>query len=146
MPVAAANGRRPLAALWANPVMGSWRLDRRQSHDFSLINVPFAPHYNGASRDSHVARSRFGRHGVFRMSCRRTSARLRGNLHGRSLEAIETLLYCICAKKPLASRQAERPAQGASRNGERKLSEFTLNPMPSCANSPLLDLPIRQEL
>ena len=29
MPVAAGNGRRPLAALWANPVMGSWRrLDR----------------------------------------------------------------------------------------------------------------------
>ena len=25
MPVAAGNGRRPLAALWANPVMGSWR-------------------------------------------------------------------------------------------------------------------------
>jgi hypothetical protein len=25
MPVAAANGRRPLAALWADPVMGSWR-------------------------------------------------------------------------------------------------------------------------
>jgi hypothetical protein len=25
MPVAAANGRRPLAALWANPLMGSWR-------------------------------------------------------------------------------------------------------------------------
>ena len=24
MPVAAANGRRPLAALWANSVMGSW--------------------------------------------------------------------------------------------------------------------------
>ncbi len=25
MPVAAANGRRPLPALWAKPVMGSWR-------------------------------------------------------------------------------------------------------------------------
>ena len=25
VPVAAANGRRPLAALWATPVMGSWR-------------------------------------------------------------------------------------------------------------------------
>jgi len=25
MPVAAGNGRRPLPALWANPVMGSWR-------------------------------------------------------------------------------------------------------------------------
>jgi hypothetical protein len=25
MPVAATNGRRPLAALWADPVMGSWR-------------------------------------------------------------------------------------------------------------------------
>ena len=27
MAVAAGNGRRPLAALWANPVMGSWRGD-----------------------------------------------------------------------------------------------------------------------
>ena len=27
MAVAAANGRRPLPALWANPVMGSWRGD-----------------------------------------------------------------------------------------------------------------------
>ena len=25
VPVAAGNGRRPLAALWADPVMGSWR-------------------------------------------------------------------------------------------------------------------------
>ena len=25
VPVAAGNGRRPLPALWANPVMGSWR-------------------------------------------------------------------------------------------------------------------------
>jgi hypothetical protein len=25
MPVAAGNGRCPLPALWANPVMGSWR-------------------------------------------------------------------------------------------------------------------------
>ena len=25
MPVAASNGHRPLAALWADPVMGSWR-------------------------------------------------------------------------------------------------------------------------
>jgi hypothetical protein len=24
MPIAAANGRRPLPALWADPVMGSW--------------------------------------------------------------------------------------------------------------------------
>jgi hypothetical protein len=24
VPIAAANGRRPLPALWANPVMGSW--------------------------------------------------------------------------------------------------------------------------
>src|SRR5215471_4812658 len=29
VPIPAANGRRPLPALWANPVMGSWRrLDR----------------------------------------------------------------------------------------------------------------------
>ena len=42
------------------------------------------------------------------------------------------------------SRQAERPAQGGSRNGERKLSKSTLNPMRSCPNSPLLNLPIRQ--
>src|SRR5260370_41137926 len=29
MPVATPNGRRPLAVLWANPLMGSWRrLDR----------------------------------------------------------------------------------------------------------------------
>src|SRR6516165_9835839 len=27
VPVAAGNGRRPLAALWANSVMGSWRGD-----------------------------------------------------------------------------------------------------------------------
>jgi hypothetical protein len=25
MPIAAGNGRRPLPALWADPVMGSWR-------------------------------------------------------------------------------------------------------------------------
>ena len=31
-----------------------------------------------------------------------------GNLHGRSPEAIETLLHGICAKKPLTSRKAER--------------------------------------
>ena len=31
MPIAAANGRRPLAALWANPVMESWR---RLDHAF----------------------------------------------------------------------------------------------------------------
>jgi hypothetical protein len=42
------------------------------------------------------------------------------------------------------SRQAERPAQGGCRNGERKLSKSTLNPMRSCPNSPLLNLPIRQ--
>jgi hypothetical protein len=27
MPVAAGNGRLPLPALWADPVMGSWRVD-----------------------------------------------------------------------------------------------------------------------
>jgi Transposase zinc-binding domain len=78
----------------------------------TLINVPFAPHYNGASRDSRVARSRFGRHGVFGMSLCRTCARHHGNLHERSVEAIGTLLHCICAKKAFDSRQAERPAQG----------------------------------
>jgi hypothetical protein len=27
MTIAAGNGRRPLPALWADPVMGSWRAD-----------------------------------------------------------------------------------------------------------------------
>jgi hypothetical protein len=47
MPVAAANGRRPLAALWANPVMGSWRrLDR------ALVSAAANPahHYEGRLR------------------------------------------------------------------------------------------------
>jgi hypothetical protein len=74
----------------------------------TLINVPFALHYDGAFRDSRVARSRFARHGVFGMSLRTTGARHDGNLHGRRPEAIETLLHRICAKKPLTSRQAER--------------------------------------
>jgi len=78
----------------------------------TLINVPFAPHYNGASRDGRVARSRFGRHGVFGMSLCRIGALHHGNPHGRSPEAIEALLHGICAKKPLTSRKAERPAQG----------------------------------
>src|SRR5580700_10824087 len=38
----------------------------------TLINVPFALHYDGAFRDSRVARSRFARHGVFGMSLRTT--------------------------------------------------------------------------
>ena len=49
MPVAAANGRRPLAALWADPVMGSWRrLDR------SLVSAAAnsAHHYEGRWRSA----------------------------------------------------------------------------------------------
>ena len=49
VPVAAANGRRPLAALWADPVMGSWRrLDR------ALVSVAANPahHYEARLRSA----------------------------------------------------------------------------------------------
>src|SRR5215831_4689363 len=49
MPVAASNGRRPLLALWANPVMGSWRrLDR------ILVSAAAnsAHHYEGRLRSA----------------------------------------------------------------------------------------------
>ena len=49
VPVAAANGPRPLAALWADPVMGSWRrLDR------ALVSAAAnsAHHYEGRWRSA----------------------------------------------------------------------------------------------
>ena len=49
VPVAAANGERPLAALWADPVMGSWqRLDR------AMMSTAAAPthHYEGRLRSA----------------------------------------------------------------------------------------------
>ena len=49
MPVAAGNGRRPLPALWADPVMGSWRrLDR------ALVSAAANPahHYEGRLRSA----------------------------------------------------------------------------------------------
>ena len=49
MPVAAGNGRRPLPALWADPVMGSWRrLDRALA---SAAANP-AHHYEGRLRSA----------------------------------------------------------------------------------------------
>ena len=49
MPIAAGNGRRPLPALWANPVMGSWRrLDRALA---SAAANP-AHHYEGRLRSA----------------------------------------------------------------------------------------------
>ena len=49
VPVAARNGRCPLPALWADPVMGSWRrLDR------ALVSAAAnpAPHYEGRLRSA----------------------------------------------------------------------------------------------
>ena len=49
VPVAAGNGRRPLPALWADPVMGSWRrLDR------ALVTATANPahHYDGRLRSA----------------------------------------------------------------------------------------------
>ena len=49
VPVAAANGRRPLAALWADPVMGSWRrLDRA----LASAAANSAHHYEGRWRSA----------------------------------------------------------------------------------------------
>ena len=42
MPIAAGNGQRPLPALWAKPVMGSWR---RHHHGRAEIRRAYAPHY-----------------------------------------------------------------------------------------------------
>ncbi len=49
MPVAAGNGRRPLPAVWALPVMGSWRqLDRA----LASAAANLAPHYKGRLRSA----------------------------------------------------------------------------------------------
>ena len=49
MAIAAGNGRRPLPALWALPVMGSWRqLDRA----LASAAANLAPHYKGRLRSA----------------------------------------------------------------------------------------------
>src|SRR5260370_7850878 len=49
MPITTANGRRPLAALWADPVMGSWRrLDRA----FAPVAADPAHHYEACLRSA----------------------------------------------------------------------------------------------
>jgi hypothetical protein len=58
----------------------------------TLIGLPFTLHYNGACRDSCVARWRFGQHRVFRTSVCRFDAQDHGNPHGRGPEAIEALV------------------------------------------------------
>ena len=53
MPIATANGRRPLAVLWANPVMGSWR---RLGRALCAAAANPAHHYEGGLR-SAISRS-----------------------------------------------------------------------------------------
>src|SRR5713226_4555426 len=64
MLVAAGNGRRPLAALWAIFVMVSWRRPRspiwRFSNGSASIGLPFALHYNSGAPRSADGRSRYG--------------------------------------------------------------------------------------
>ena len=80
-------------------------MGRPQSDEFSpvstLFNPLFALHYNSGSRDSCVARLRFGRLGYSEYLIEELGARYHGNLHGRGPEANEVLLHSICAKDPL---------------------------------------------
>jgi len=64
VPVAAGNGQRPLAVLWANSVMGSWRPAQQPFWPtFECFCADQSPAYSPlqrSHRDSWVARAPFG--------------------------------------------------------------------------------------